>query len=124
MHSANRSTIKRAQKESLFTREISTLLMQVKLDHPELEPLFVNRVELSPNKGMLVVYFFTDNGPEGFEELFPKLVLFKPSMRKALAAKIPGRYTPDLQFKYDEQFEKQRRIEDVLNKLKDEEQSS
>ena len=119
MHNAT-SSVKRAQKESLYERELSTLLMRIKLDTPELMPLFISRVQLSADKGTCFVFFFVQEGEETFEKLMPTLILFKPSLRKALSTKIPGRYTPELVFKYDTQFEKQKRIEDILNKLKNE----
>jgi len=57
MDRTNVSKIKRSQKESLLLREISRLLHQLSLEDTELGGLFVNRVELSKNKGMCFIYF-------------------------------------------------------------------
>ncbi len=113
--------IKRAQKESLLLKELSKLLLQISMDDPRLMNVFINRVQLSPDKGTCSVFFYTPDGEDGFHKIQPLLVLYKPSLRKALSTIIPGRYTPQLTFKFDAQFEKQKRIEDLLEKIKEEE---
>jgi ribosome-binding factor A len=112
--------IKRAQKESLLLKELSQLLMQISMDEPRLQGVFINRVELSQDKGTCYVLFYIVGGEQEFQKLMPILLLYKPSMRKSLSKIIPGRYTPQLVFKFDAQFEKQKRIEDLLEKLKEE----
>ena len=116
-------TIKRSQKESLFLRQISNLYLQLTQDHPQLIDLFINRVQLSDDKSKIHIFFYSINGLKRFEELRPTLVLYKPSMRKALAQAINARYTPDLVFRYDAQFEKQSQIEQALDKAKAEDES-
>src|SRR3990167_11485060 len=110
-HSSNLSFIKRSQKESLLLRELSKMLLQLSLDDSELSGLFINRVELSKNKGVCIIYFYDPNGPEVFEQKKRRLILYKPSLRKGIAMTLDGRYTPELKFAFDEQFEKQQRIE-------------
>ncbi len=114
----NSSAIKRAQKESLLFRVISQLFLQATLDDPRLQGIFVNRVQLSTDKSSCTVFFYTAKGEEGFNELRKHLLLYKPSLRKAIAASIPGRYTPELVFKFDTQFEKLQRIEELLEEVK------
>ncbi len=115
------SHIKRAQKESLLLRELSKLLMQITMDNRELQGIFVNRVKLSPDRSICLVYFYCADGAEGFKKRMPLLILYKPSLRKALATAIPSRYTPELMFKFDRQFEKQQRIENLLEQIKHDE---
>jgi len=110
--------IRRAQKESLLLREISKLYLDLCIDKPELQSLFVNRVQLSSDKSGCNVFFFSTQGEEKFKELFPTLILYKPSMRKAIAHSIPSRRAPDLVFKYDYPYEKQQQVELALNTLK------
>ncbi len=112
------SNVKRAQKESQLFREISQLFMQTSLDDTRLKDIMVNRVQLSPDKGVCTIFFYTADGEERFNELLNILVLYKPSLRKALAAKIRSRYTPELIFKFDKQFEKQLRIDQLLEEEK------
>ena len=95
--------------------------MQATLDDM-LKNLFVNRVSLSDNKGLCTVYFYTVKGEEYFNELINILKLYKPSLRKALATTIKGRYTPELVFEFDKPFEKQNRLEALIEKTKEEQQ--
>lgn len=88
------------------------------LDDKELSGLFINRVELSKNKGACIVYFYDPQGPTIFEAKKRHLILYKPSLRKAIAMTLDGRYTPELVFAYDTQFEKQQRIENILEQVK------
>jgi len=105
------SAIKRAQKESLLLRELSNMFHSLVLDENRLSGLFVNRVELSSDKGWVTVYFYTLDGYEKFKEQLEVLKLYKPSIRKGLASGIKGRYVPDLKFAYDAKFEKQQSLE-------------
>jgi ribosome-binding factor A len=114
------SSIKRAQKESLFFREISKLFSQTALDDNRLRDVSVNRVQLSPDKGSCTVFFYTAEGEEHFNQILPILVLYKPSLRKALASTIKSRYTPEIIFKFDKHFEKQQRIEHLIEQVKSE----
>lgn len=120
MNHSNLSHIKRSQKESLLLRELSKMLLQLSLDDAELSGLFINRVELSKNKGVCIIYFYDPSGPEIFEQKKKRLVLYKPSLRRGIAATLDGRYTPELKFAFDEQFEKQQRIENILETVKKE----
>lgn len=49
---------------------------------------------------------------------FLVLKLYKPSLRKALS-KLPSRYAPELIFKYDEELEKQMKLEELMDKVKE-----
>ncbi len=112
--------IKHAQKESQLLQEIGQLFIQLSQDEPKLQGLYVTRVKLSPDKGKCTVFIHTLGGLKEFEEKRPTLVLFKSSLRKALSQLIRGRYTPDLRFTYDAPLDKQRHVEDLIDKLKDE----
>lgn len=110
--------VKKAKKESLLQRELSQWLMKIALDEPTLHDIFVSRVKLSANKGMCIVLFYTAKGESHFRELMPTLVLYKPALRKAISQAIPSRYTPDLTFKFDEDFEKQQHLDALLDTIK------
>ena len=117
----NRSRdIKIAQKEKALMRAISNLFMQLTIDEPTLNGIFINRVHLSPDKSHCTVYFYTAAGKKDFEEKLPLLILYKPSMRHALSQELLARYTPDLRFAFDELFEKQQRIETLIDSIKTE----
>lgn len=112
------STVKRAQKSSVLLRAISTLLLEAARDNAALSGLSITRVELSPDKGSVSVFFYTDKGFAKFKEVLHELKLYKPSLRASLARSIPGRYTPDITFKFDETFEKTQRLEHLLDTIK------
>jgi len=114
IHSSATAAIKRAQKESLLLREISKMFHTITIEDSRLFGLFVNRVELSTDKGWCTIYFYTVDGFEKYSEQFEILKLYKPSMRKGLSTGIKGRYVPDLKFEYDSKFEKQQRLEKAM----------
>lgn len=118
--SKQQQEIRKAQKESYFFREISHLLLQITIDEPRLSGLYINKISLSSDGGTCVVLFLAHTGRAEFEEKLPLLVLYKPSMRSALAKTSHGRYTPNLIFRYDEDQEKADRINRLIDKLKDE----
>jgi len=120
MASSRIKDIKHAQRESFFLREISELFVQLSMDAPALYEVYITRVELSPDRGLCTVYFHTPAGQEGFDEKLKTLILYKPSLRAALAKASHSRYTPDLKFTYDTGIDRQNRIEDLFNKLKEE----
>ncbi len=112
--------VKHAQKESALLHAIAQLFVQTMQDVPELAGLTITRVKLDPNKGKCIVFFHALGGLEEFEQKRKTLVLYRPSLRKALSQSLHGRYTPQLRFAYDQQLDKQRRVEDLIDKLKDE----
>ncbi len=114
------SRIKHAQKESLLLHTIASLFMQIIQDEPVLAGFTVTRAELSPNKSSCRIFFHCQGGLEEFEKKRKTLVLYKPSLRQGLSKSIHGRYTPELRFAYDAQLDKQRRIDDLIDKQKDE----
>ena len=114
---------RRAQKESLFRKELSKIFLDIKLNDPTFEGIFINKVKLSPDKSVVNVFFYTAQGFGYFKKKLPFLILYKPSIRKALSQIISSRYTPNIVFKYDKSFEKQCEIETLLDKIKEEDQS-
>lgn len=116
------SDIKRAQKESALLKIISNLFLVTIRDDSRIQDIFVNRVELSPDKGSCYVYFYSVKGEAYFKEMLEILKLYKPSLRKAIATTMQSRYTPELIFKFDVQFEKTLKIEQLIDKVKGEDQ--
>ncbi len=110
--------IRRAKKEALFFKEISKFFLRILLDDENLSGLFINAVKLSPDKSVCAVLFCSHKGQEDFQKKLPDLILYKPALRKAISQSIQNRYTPELVFKYDMQFEKQRRLESLFDQLK------
>ncbi|MEX0939813.1 MAG: ribosome-binding factor A [Candidatus Babeliales bacterium] len=115
---------KRAQKERLLFREISQLFLHLTLDDARLREITLSRLSLSPDKSMCTIYFYTPQGESYFKDVLEILKLYKPSLRKAIAEKIDARYTPELRFTFDSHYEKQERFEQLMEKIKDEGESS
>ena len=118
--SKQQQEIKKAQRESYYFKEIAQFFRQITIDEPRLNGIFINRVSLSSDGGTCVVLFLATNGPTEFEEKLRTLILYKPSLRSALAKTSHGRYTPNLIFRYDEDQEKVEKINRLLDKLKEE----
>ena len=108
--------IRKARKEAQYLRVISTLFTQQAVEDERLRNVFINRVELSADGGLCYVFFYSNEGEAYFKVVLPHLILYKPSLRAALAQEIRGRYTPDIQFRFDEQFEKQQKIEQLIDR--------
>ena len=117
MASQNLRNIKRAQKESQLLREVSNLVMQATMDEASLQGIYVSKVNLSQDKGKLYVLFTSAGGQQEFKDKLGTLILYKPSMRAALAKNLDFRYTPDLVFKYDGVSDKQKRMEELFFKI-------
>jgi len=114
------SSIKTAQKEKAIFRIVAELIREAGRETPALATLFLNRVQLSTGKGMCYLYVYTPLGKAAFEQLRPDLVLYKPSIRKAIADSLDARYTAEIVFVFDEQFERTAHIESLLDKIKTE----
>ncbi|MBD3273187.1 30S ribosome-binding factor RbfA [Candidatus Dependentiae bacterium] len=108
---------KREQKTSLFFHEISSLIQKLSLDEPALSKVFVTRVRLSNDYKICFVYFSTYTDKKEFEDALEVLKLYKPSLRKALAQRISGKYTADLVFLYDKAKDKERKINKLLDEV-------
>ena len=114
-------TIKKSQKESLLFRALSELFMRITQDEPRLLGLTLNRVHLAKDKSNCKVLFWTPKGEEEFKEKLPILILYKPSIRSAIAKQLNLRYTPELIFLFDKLYEKQEKVEKLLDQIKEEE---
>jgi ribosome-binding factor A len=119
------SDIKREQRKSFYLRELSQLLYIVAQDVPFLLSVFLTRVDLSADGGICYLYFSASPTPEldtpekVFELALPKLKLYKPSLRTALAKSSSKRYVPDLFFLFDEKKEKVDKMNELLNKVQE-----
>ncbi len=102
----------------MLLHTIAPLFVQIMQDEPTLQGLTITRVKLSSDKGKCTIFFHALGGFSEYEEKRKTLVLYKASLRKALSQSIKGRYTPTLQFTYDLELDKQRRVEDLIDKLK------
>jgi len=112
--------IKQAQRESFLLREISSLYMRIMQDNPALQGVYITNVILSPDGSTATVYFHSTQGAGHYEQIKDTLILYKPSIRTALAKASSSRYVPQLVFRYAEEVEKQQRVNELIDQLKKE----
>jgi ribosome-binding factor A len=119
MAQSNVYEIKRERRKSLFLQEFSVLFQELLREDSSLIDVFVSKVDLSNDTGICYIYFsaIKEPGEEVFNQALEKLKLYKPSLRKAFANRIKTRYAPDLVFVYDKAKEKERRINELLDKV-------
>lgn len=122
MFSPRSREIKREKKKSLFLREIAALIQSLGVEDQTIAQVYVTRVDLSADTGICYVYFstYSEFSEELFSQVLERLKLYRPSLRKAIAQAIPGRYTPELLFLYDKPKEKEFRINQLLDKASEE----
>jgi ribosome-binding factor A len=112
------SSIKKAQRESAIYRLVLQLFHQEQLNGLDLNDLHIQRVSLNDDRSMCMIYFYSSQGEAYFNKMLETLKLYKPSLRKAIARTIQGRYTPEIVFRFDEQFDKIQKIESLIEKAK------
>ncbi|MCF7799473.1 30S ribosome-binding factor RbfA [Candidatus Babeliales bacterium] len=108
---------KREQKTSLFLHEISSIIQRLSYDEPDLLKVFVTKIELSKDYKICYVYFSTYADKSDFDKALEILKLYKPSIRRALAQNISGKFAADLRFLYDKTKDKERELLSFLDKV-------
>jgi ribosome-binding factor A len=116
------SDVKKERRKALFLREITSIIQQLASDEPAVTQVYVSNVDISANSGIVYVYFsaYMEPGQEIFDKALAVLKLYKPSIRKAFAQQVQTRYAPDLVFVFDKAKERERRVNDLLEKVSSE----
>jgi ribosome-binding factor A len=109
--------IKRAQRQSYILNEISPVLRELFSNEDSLSQLFVTRVELSSDGSICRIFLSTFSSKTVYEQASKTLMLYKPSVRKALSQILHSRYTPDVRFHYDAGKEKERHLDGLFEKI-------
>lgn len=118
--------IKKEQKKSFYLRELSQHLYKLSEDESLLRHIFLTRVDLSADGGICYLFFSaiplqaTDSAEKIFEDALPRLKLYKPSLRTALAKALSKKYVPDLLFLFDEKKEKVDSMNRLLDRVQEE----
>ena len=105
--------IRKKQKESLFFRELSTIISLLQQDEKRIAGLVPTRLTLSDDKGLCTMYFTCED-----DAFLKKLETLKPSIRKQLSSNIKGRYTPDILFKFDDKFKGLLELDEILDSIR------
>ncbi len=128
MHKSTISDVKRERKKSLFLRELSAFIDVIAQEQPAVREVYLSRIDLSADGGICYLYFAAiapiDGDQAAAEARFlvalEVLKLYRPSLRRNLAAGLQARYTPDLMFLFDENREKIDRINELLDQVSQE----
>jgi ribosome-binding factor A len=113
---------KREQRQTLIFRQLAPLLQELFNDQAELELLSLSRIELSAD-GSICTLLFAATNAQTFEKHKRIIELYKPSIRKAVASILQSKKTPYLRFEYDKGLEHVRHINNLLEKIKSEDQA-
>ena len=108
---------KRASRVAdVIKNELSVLLVQRARD-PHLRDISISRVELSDDLRHAKVYYTMFQGQEKMAQVNRSLDKATGFMRSHLAKTLNLRFTPELRFWYDEEFEEVEKIEKLLDEI-------
>lgn len=105
-----------ARVADVIKNELSVLLLQ-RVRDPHLREITISRVELSDDLRHAKVYYTMFQGQATQEQVNRSLEKATGFMRSHLARTLNLRYTPELRFWYDEEFEKVAKIEKLLDEI-------
>ena len=102
--------------------ELSTLLIS-KVRDPRLLNVHFSRVEVSDDLSLARIFYTVLGGKREIREAGAGLQKAKGFMRSHIARTLNLRFTPALQFKYDDVAEKVAELDDIFQELADERKS-
>ena len=108
-----------ARVADVIKNELSLLLVQRAQD-PHLREITISRVELSDDLRHARVYYTLFPGQAVLPEVTRSLERATGFMRSHLARTLNLRFTPELRFWYDEEFEQVEKIERLLDEISQE----
>lgn len=108
---------KRAVRVADVIKNELSLLLVKKAQDPQLQEIAISRVELSDDLRHAKVYYTLLPGRTSTEKVKRSLVKAAGFMRSHLAKTLNLRFTPELRFWYDEEFEKVEKIERLLDEI-------
>jgi len=100
----------------VIKNELSLLLVQ-KAQDPQLQEITISRVELSDDLRHAKIYYTFLPGQTTEEKVKRSLTKATGFMRSHLAKTLNLRFTPELRFWYDEEFERVEKIERLLDEI-------
>ncbi len=107
---------------SRLNDEIQKMLSQIiyrDLNQDILTMMTISRVKMTPDLSMAYVYYTVlGNKPEMLKEVEKLIKIHTKSIRMILSKKMRTRTVPDLKFFYDDTLDNAFRIEELLNSVK------
>lgn len=100
----------------VIRHEVSILLLN-KIRDPKIEEVYVSRVELSDDLKYAKIFFTVLGGKKEIRNAEKGLQRAKGFIRSHLAKTLNLRYTPALQFRYDETAKKVEEMEKIFQEI-------
>lgn len=103
----------------VIRNELSILLLQ-KVRDPKLSEVSISRVEVTDDLKIARIYFTLLSGNKRAKAAEKSMLKAKGFMRSHIAKTLNLRYTPDLQFRYDETADKVAHVESIFQEIENE----
>ena len=103
----------------MYQQELASLLL-IEVDDPLLKGVRVTRVRVTPDLGSAKIYYDCDQGKERAPDVLKGFRRCKGFLKKELATRIPLRFTPNLEFYFDEMLEVELNLERAFQTLQEE----
>lgn len=112
----------RTDRVSQKLQEILAKVILREIRDPRLEGVEITDVEVSPDLRQAQVYWVVieQKGEGGREEAEEGLEGAKGFLKDKVGDRLDTKYTPELDFRFDESIERGRRIEELLSEESDE----
>lgn len=111
---------KRSDRVAEAIRNELSILLISKVRDPKLVNASVSRVEVTDDLKIARVFFTTLDGSKKAKSVEKALQRAKGFMRSHIASTLNLRFTPALQFRYDETVDKVAEIESIFQELENE----
>jgi len=102
----------------LVREEISTVVIY-KMEDPRVKNITITRVKMTKDLKTARVYFSMMGTDKEVEDARKALTGAKGRFKKAIGENLELRYTPELEFFFDQNIEHADRIERILNEIKE-----
>ena len=112
-----RSEQKRSTRVADAIRNELAILLLNKVRDPKISSVTITRVEVSDDLKYARIFFTVFGEGQSVKEAEKGLQRARGFMRSHLAKTLNMRYTPDLQFRFDETAEKVKEIETLLQEI-------
>lgn len=106
-----------AKINKLMREELGFILLQ-EIRDPRLEGVVINDVQTSGDTRHAKIFYTVIGDEEARNEAAAALESAAPFVRKHLSQRVSFRYTPELDFRYDETADNAARIMDTLDKIR------
>lgn len=111
---------KRSTRVADAVRMELAVLMLKEVRDPKLAEVHISRVEVTDDLKIARIFFTLLKGKKGAPAVEKSLQKARGFMRSHIAKTLNMRYTPDLQFRYDDAAEKVAQVESLFREIENE----